>query len=276
VNPDEAPLAVELALDPPAAAPPEALLGSAPARPGAAGRLAVELAPRDSAIFRLRRRFALAVFCDFDGTFSVQDVGATLARRYAADRRPVQWARYERGEITAWEYNVEILDGLALPLAELEAFLASIELDAGAHALVDWCAGRGVPFRVVSDGFDHNLNRLQAIHGVRFAYDANHLRYERGRWRIRAGHPNPRCPCGTGTCKRGRIEAFRATHPGVALAHVGNGRVSDLCGALAADAVFAKDTLADELERRGLPYARFDTLHDAIPGLERLLAARPA
>ena len=89
-------------------------------------------------------------------------------------------------------------------------------------------------------------------------------------WRIRAGYPNPACPCGTGTCKRGRIEAFRATHPGVTLVHIGNGRVSDLCGALAADAAFAKDTLAKDLDQRGVGYGPFQTLSDVIPGLEAL------
>jgi 2-hydroxy-3-keto-5-methylthiopentenyl-1-phosphate phosphatase len=125
---------------------------------------------------------------------------------------------------------------------------------------------------VLSDGFDYNLNRLQALHGVRFAYDANHLRYEDGRWRIAGAHPNSACGCGTGTCKRGRIEAFRADHPGALLVHIGNGRVSDLCGALAADVVFAKDTLAVELAERGVPHERFETLCDVLPGLERLLA----
>ena len=162
----------------------------------------------------MRRKFPLAVFCDFDGTFSVQDVGATLAQRIAPERRPAAWARFERGEITAWDYNLEILDGLALPLADLEAFLQTVELDPGARALVDWCDAKGVPFRVLSDGFDFNLNRLQVIHAVRFAYDANRLRYQDGRWRIQSGHPNPDCGCGTGTCKRGRIDAFRREHSG--------------------------------------------------------------
>ena len=76
----------------------------------------------------------LAVFCDFDGTFARQDVGSTLAARYAADRRPAQWARYERGEITAWEYNLEILEGLPVGLDVLEEFLATVELDPGRAA----------------------------------------------------------------------------------------------------------------------------------------------
>jgi alpha-galactosidase len=238
-------------------------------------RLEAALGPRDAALLRLRRAPLLAVFCDFDGTFSVQDVGATLAKRHAGDRRPAVWSRYERGEISAWDYNMEILDGLGLPLSELESFLRSVELDPGARDLVEWCARNGVPFRVLSDGFDFNLNRLQVLHELRFAYDANRLRYERGRWRIAAGHPNPGCGCGTGTCKRGRIEAYRREHPGALLVHIGNGRVSDLCGALAADLAFAKDTLAPELERRGEPFEPFETLHDVIPRLEaRLVAAQ--
>ena len=172
-----------LGFSPPALAP-EPLLGSPAPRAESAGKLRVSLAPHASALFRMRRAFPLAIFCDFDGTFSVQDVGATLAKIHAGDRRPAVSARYERGEITAWQYNLEILDRLPLSEAGLEAFLRTIDLDPGAAALVAWCRERRLPFRVLSDGFDYNLNRLQALHGVRFAFEANHLRYEDGRWRI--------------------------------------------------------------------------------------------
>ena len=222
-------------------------------------------------------RCRLAVFCDFDGTFSQQDVGATLALRHGGPRRPAVWARYERGEIRAWDYNLEILDGLPFPERDLEAFLQhEVQLDPGARPLLAWCAERRVPFRIVSDGFDWNLNRLQVIHGVSFAYSANHLRYELGRWRIRAGGPDASCGCGTGTCKRAVIERFRASHPGALLVHIGNGRVSDTCGALAADVAFAKDSLAAELERRGAPYESFETLLDVIPRLDALLRPQGA
>jgi 2,3-diketo-5-methylthio-1-phosphopentane phosphatase len=213
----------------------------------------------------------LAVFCDFDGTFARQDVGSTLAARYAADRRPAQWARYERGEITAWEYNLEILEGLPVAEDVLEAFLATIELDSGARNLLAWCGERSVPFRILSDGFDRNLDRLQSLNGIRFAYTANHLRIEHGKWRIRAGAPDPTCGCGTGVCKGNILRAMRAAHPAAHLVHIGNGRVSDTCGALAADTVFAKDSLAEVLEKLSVPYVRFATLDDVIPHLAAIL-----
>jgi alpha-galactosidase len=212
----------------------------------------------------------LAVFCDFDGTFAVQDVGSTIAKRHAGDRRPALWERLSRGELNAWEYNLELLDGLRLPEEELDAFLRTIDLDPGAERLVGWCEARDVPFRILSDGFDYNLDRLQDLTGVRFAYDANHLRYEDGAWRIEAGRPNPDCSCGTGVCKRACIERFRSSHPEARVVHIGNGRVSDLCGGLAADVVFAKDTLAEELDARGVGYEPFATLEDVMAGLERL------
>jgi 2,3-diketo-5-methylthio-1-phosphopentane phosphatase len=207
---------------------------------------------------------ALAVFCDFDGTFARQDVGSTLAARYAADRRPAQWARFERGEITAWEYNLEILEGLPAGEDVLEAFLATVELDPGARSLLAWCEERSVPFRILSDGFDHNLDRLQTLNGVHFAYTANHLRLEHGKWRIRAGAPDPTCFCGTGVCKRHALLTLRGASPRTHLVHIGNGRVSDTCGALAADTAFAKDSLAEELARRGVPFVRFANLDDVV------------
>ncbi|MBW2371839.1 MAG: alpha-galactosidase [Deltaproteobacteria bacterium] len=230
--------------------------------------LQMTLEPHASRLVRVPGRASLAVFCDMDGTFIDKDVGATLAQQYAADRRPGAWARYLAGEMTAWEFNLEILDGLPCSEEQLEAFLRSISLDPGATALMDWCAKRGVPFRVLSDGFDYNLDRLQELLGVRFEYDANRLWYEGNVWKIAAGPSDPSCFCGTGVCKARCIDELRAARPEAVTVHVGNGRVSDLCGALAADVIFAKDSLAEELWGRGVRYEPFDTLHDVIAGLE--------
>jgi 2-hydroxy-3-keto-5-methylthiopentenyl-1-phosphate phosphatase len=215
----------------------------------------------------------LAVFCDFDGTFSVQDVGSTLARQRLAERRRQLWARFEQGEFTAWSYVVELFDGFELPQAELHRFLETITLDPGARGLVAWCADSGIPFQVLSDGFDWNLDRLQEIHDLRFAYRANHLEYEGDTWHVAPGAPNPACSCGTGTCKRGLIAAHRRATPGAFCVHIGNGRVSDQCGALEADLVFAKDTLVDALRERGKAFIPFATLDDVREALDAGLRA---
>jgi len=279
VNGGDEPARASLAMPslgvPAKATKPEALLGT---EAGAgdvtleAGVLEASLAPHASLVTRLPPAPAVAVFCDFDGTFAVQDVGSTLAKRHRAAERPAQLERLRRGELTPWAYNLIILDRMPISEAETDAFLETIQLDPGAKALVDLCAARGLPFRVLSDGFDRNLDRLQALHGVRFAYDANRLRFESDAWRIEAGSPDPSCGCGTGVCKRARIEAFRREHPGTLVVHVGNGRVSDLCGARAADVTFAKDSLATALDEEGARYEPFTTLLDVVRWLERALS----
>ena len=248
--------------------PPLPLLGGHEPQGRDPRRPRATLAPHESWLLRVLATTRLAVFCDYDGTFAVQDVGSSIARRHAGARRPALWEKLLRGELTPWAYNMELLDGLELPEESLEAFLRSVEPDPGAHALVAWCEERGVPFRVLSDGFDRNLDRLQELHGVRFAYDANRLWYESGRWRIAPGHPDPSCSCGTGTCKQARIRAFRTAHPEAQVVHVGNGRVSDLCAARAADRVFAKDSLAEELAAQGVAYDPFETLFDVVEALD--------
>ncbi len=212
----------------------------------------------------------IAVFCDFDGTFIIKDVGSSLALKYVADLRPEDIGRVLKGEITAWEYNMEIIDGMVVPHDELEDFLNSLELDPGALDLVSWCEKTASAFRILSDGFDYNIDRLKKRFGVEFDCDSNAMHYEEDRWRIAPGFPNPDCGCGTGVCKRGRINEFRAANPGVLTAHIGNGRISDLCGVLAADLGFAKDGLALELENRGVNFHRFETLKDVVSDLERI------
>ena len=77
---------------------------------GAVTRVRVEDGDRSLvADLSTSRAAPLAVFCDFDGTFSVQDVGATLAKIHAGDRRPAAWARYERGETQAPAPLVKLL-----------------------------------------------------------------------------------------------------------------------------------------------------------------------
>jgi alpha-galactosidase len=248
-------------------------------RAGALAPLAGPVPARGSVRSVLPGARELAVFCDFDGTFLVQDVGSTLARKYLPERREQLWRRYESGELTAWQYNEELLQGFALPEAALDAFLRTVELDPGSKALVAWCSERGIHFEILSDGFDRNLGALQQIHGLAFSFKSNHLEYRGGAWQIAAGHPDDTCGCGTGTCKGRLISRHRAEHPEALCVHVGNGQVSDLCGARAADLTFArdgdKDTLGPAMLERGLPFVPFRTLHDVIEHLEQIRAGAP-
>ena len=225
----------------------------------------------DSSTGLLPTQRELAVFCDFDGTFVSADVGSSLARKDLFEKRSSLQRRYEAGELDAWSYIVELFDGFDFSAAALEDHLLGIELDPGARKLLRWCRARGVPFRILSDGFDYNLDRLQAIHRISFEYASNALRFEGDVWRISPGARNADCGCGTGLCKRMFIEHHRRLHLRALCVHIGDGEVSDLCAAEAADLVFAKGSLARALARRGIPFEAFESLLDVVERLEGLL-----
>ena len=225
------------------------------------------LAPHASHVRRFAPARGLTIFCDFDGTFSVSDVGSSIAQRWLYEKRVALGKRYQSGEVDAWTYAEMLFNGFSFGVEELETFLKTIDLDPGALSLLDWCASRSIPFKILSDGFDFNLEALQRIHDVRFDFIANQLRIEDGIWSIRPGGRNPNCDCGTGVCKRAIVEARRKEAPLECIVHIGNGRVSDRCGAEAADVAFAKETLAEELTTRGVPFRPFETLLDVVESL---------
>ncbi len=226
------------------------------------------LAPHASRFERGETDRPVAVFCDFDGTFIDRDIGAGLARRHLAAARDALWSRFEAGALDAWTYAVELFTGFELAEAERLAFLDAVEIDPGAERLVTLCRDQGWRFEVLSDGFDANIEPLRARFGFDFAYRANHLEIGDDGWRLAPGGRPVGCACGTGTCKRRAIEALRAEQPDALVVHVGNGRVSDLCGALEADRAFAKDTLGPALDAAGRAHLRFEHLGDVANALE--------
>jgi len=229
------------------------------------------LRPHASAVIRAPGAHSLAVFCDFDGTFAQCDIGSTLARQHLPELRAALQKRYEAGELGAWEYAVELFDGFGFAPDRLDVFLGGIELDPGARSLLAFCKHWEIPFRILSDGFDYNIERIRLAHDLGFAYSANRLVFEAGRWRISPGGLNPDCDCATGTCKRAIIEGYRRDHPGAWCVHIGDGRVSDLCGAEAADMVFAKGSLVESLRVRGIYFEPFSDLGDVSTFLEKSL-----
>lgn len=233
---------------------------------------ALTLEARDSVLAWRPDACDLAVFCDFDGTLITSDVTIEIMRRYRADRLRDAWRAYHSGAQTIWEIVRDLADGLETPESELVGLLAPIELDPGGRALIDWCQERAVPFRVVSDGFDLCIERLLERFGIACPIDANHLQLRDDAWRLAPGAPDPACGCGCGVCKRSVLSAWRAAHPRALCVFIGNGRISDLCGAETADWVFAKDKLAEALDARGVAYQPFADLGEVAAALAGAVA----
>ena len=118
---------------------------------------------------------------------------------------------------------------------------------------------------LLSSGFEPLIRPVLAREGVELEVRANRIDDDPEGWRIVWRDPEPCEVCGD-LCKR------RSLPPGPVV-FVGDG-YSDRCAALAADRVFARDGLADWLDRKGLGYERFEDFYEVATALEGLARDR--
>ena len=189
------------------------------------------------------------VFFDFDNTISTVDVLDSIIERFAIDDR---WQELERdwqaGRITTRECLDGQLRSLRLTWPELRDHLREVKLDPAFRPILEFLRAEEIEHLIVSDNFTVILAEILDQHGISgVPVFANHLLLDDGGAIPSFPHSNPEHP-GCAHCKRLHLQA----RPDKFTIYVGDGR-SDLCPALIADLVFAKDTLLRDLTGRGHP-----------------------
>jgi len=195
------------------------------------------------------------VVLDWDGTVTETD-SLWLALDAFGDRdvfRRVE-GRLVQGSISFREAMEVECATMRAPVAEVAAYLVEhVRIRPGFHELA-----RAHDPLVLSSGFEELIRPVLACEGVDLEVRANGVADAAGGWTIRWRDPEPCEVCGD-VCKR------RSLPPGPVV-FVGDG-YSDRCAALAADRVFARAGLADWLDRKRVPYERFDDLHEVAGAL---------
>jgi 2-hydroxy-3-keto-5-methylthiopentenyl-1-phosphate phosphatase len=109
---------------------------------------------------------------------------------------------------------------------------------------------------ILSSGFHELIEPILAREGVELDVLANRLDARPDGWRAIWRDEAVCATCGE-ACKRGVLAG------GDPYVFVGDG-YSDRCAAIAAERVFARDTLARYLQSIGHPFEGFDDLHDVL------------
>jgi 2,3-diketo-5-methylthio-1-phosphopentane phosphatase len=213
------------------------------------------------------------VYCDFDGTITVNDTIDVLLEELADPSWQEIEDRWVNGEIGSRECMA-----LQVPLirggwpAVLEV-LSTVKIDPSFVSFAKWCRSSGVPLRIVSDGMDkviHYILKREGIHADNVV--ANHLiEEEDGTLRLSFPYAPQKLTCGAGVCKclvleRGPSRPFKAV--------IGDGR-SDFCWSQEADLLFAKNKLLKHCRETNLacvPYEDFTAIKRV---LETVLAEKP-
>jgi 2-hydroxy-3-keto-5-methylthiopentenyl-1-phosphate phosphatase len=132
--------------------------------------------------------------------------------------------------------------------------LGVVRIRDGFHELAD----RHGP-TVISAGFHELIEPVLAREGVQVDLLANRLDARPDGWRVLWRDEAACATCGE-PCKRGALAG------GGPYVYVGDG-YSDRCAALAAERVFARDSLAAYLSAEGVAFEPFDTLEDVASAL---------
>jgi 2-hydroxy-3-keto-5-methylthiopentenyl-1-phosphate phosphatase len=188
----------------------------------------------------------LRLFVDWDGTVTVED---SLVQVIHAFGDPSILAELEPRvgvDLTLHEEIAAEFAAVDAPLADVvDWVLENVDVRPG---LAELAEHRPV---IVSAGFHELIEPVLRREGIELEVLANRVEPNSGGWRVRFRDEAACARCGE-PCKRAGVS-------GAPYAYVGDG-YSDRCAALAADRVFARDSLARHLDELGVAYEPFEDL----------------
>jgi 2-hydroxy-3-keto-5-methylthiopentenyl-1-phosphate phosphatase len=215
-------------------------------------------------------RVKCRLLVDFDGTIASLDTTDALLERFAAPAWRDIEEDWKAGRIGSRECMVRQIDLVRATPAEMDDFVAGVDIDPGFPAFVRLCERLGHEVSVVSDGLDRTIEAVLERHDLDLPFRANHLEWRGGdRWRLTFPHARSDCEALAGTCKC----SFTAGAPYELSIVVGDGR-SDFCVAGRADLVLAKGVLREHCGTAGLAHAAFADFSEATALLAGWLEGR--
>src|SRR5450432_3339341 len=196
------------------------------------------------------------LFFDFDNTITQGDVLDQVIERFSVTD---DWRRWEdawsRGDVSTQQCLEQQIAGLGASQAELVDFVTDFPIDPNFETIVRWAASEQIELIIVSDNFSCLVREI--LCGKAFAelpLFANELTFSGNRPKAHFPYTSRDCA----RCANCKVTHFKR-FPGRSTIYVGDG-LSDVCPALAADLVFAKDSLASYLTSRGVAFEPFTSL----------------
>ena len=208
------------------------------------------------------------IFMDFDNTITCVDVLDAVIERFSINQ---DWMAYEEawkaGRIGSRECLEAQLRSVRVTRRELEGYVREIPLDPFFLRFLQTLREKKILFMIVSDSFSFIIKTILRHHGVRRTpVFANELRFEKDR--ITPSFPYASKDCSRcAHCKKIHLLA----HADKTRIYIGDG-LSDVCPALEADKIFAKDSLLAHLKAEGKSCTDFHDLGEVCEFIDELPA----
>ncbi|MDW6025474.1 MtnX-like HAD-IB family phosphatase [Mesorhizobium sp. BAC0120] len=214
------------------------------------------------------------IYCDFDGTVSVQDATDFVLSQLADPEWQEIERLWENGEIGSGECMRRQVSLIRARPGQLDEVLDEIEIDPFFASFANFCAARSLPVTIVSDGVDHFIRRILRRHGLdHLPVVANRLvvstRTGQPQYFLSSPHAGPTCTTTAGVCKCRWLTAHKQER-----VYIGDGR-SDFCVADKPEFLFAKGELARHCAEREIPFFAYRDFGDVIASLRKAAAHLP-
>ena len=206
------------------------------------------------------------LFFDFDNTLTQGDLLDELIERYSPNEEWRDWEHaWSEGTLPARECLRLQIENMRVSRGELFEFLSKVRIDPVFVDIVQWARAHRVLVSIVSDSFQPLISQVLKSNGVDgdipiFANEVTFL--SENRLLPHFPHYDPAF-VRSANAKARHLEPYRLNK----IIFAGDGH-SDLDAALAADVVFAKASLARELDALGTTFFPFETLEPVLAYLQ--------
>lgn len=209
------------------------------------------------------------VFCDFDGTISIEDATDYVLSQFADPEWKIIEDKWKRGLIGSAECMQRQIALIRATHEQLDKTLEKISIDPGFVAFSNFCWQHRIPLTIISDGVDYFIQKILARNGIEFLpVIANKLTISgfngHTSYQLSSPYSHPSCASASGVCKCRQVESLDMR------VYIGDGR-SDFCVSNKPDLVFAKGKLAEYCAQREIPFIAYQQFTDIIPALRKTL-----
>ena len=195
----------------------------------------------------------MRVVVDWDGTITVRDSLVQVIHEFGDPALLAELEPRVGVDLTLHEEIALEFAAITAPLEQVvEWVVEHVEVRLGLRELAE------LRPLVISAGFHELIEPVLAREGVELEVLANRIDARASGWIVEFRDETACTTCGE-PCKRGSLT-------GAPYVYVGDG-YSDRCAALAADRIFARDSLATHLDELGVAYEPFDDLHEVAAAL---------
>ena len=210
----------------------------------------------------------ISIFCDFDATISVLDVGDELFKKYGDFN--THYKNFVEKKYNVREFNKYLCNSLKndLTFEEISAFAVKQEIDSNFIHFINFCQNNNINFTIVSDGYDAYIKPILQEHNLDFIPTyCNSLIKKNDIFEPHFYSAVENCYCTTASCKR-NVVVNNSDELDIVI-YIGDGH-TDYCGAEHSDIIFAKSRLAAYCNENRIPHYPYKTFFD----IERILNSK--